>query len=46
MAQHGPDPDYLEYNEDMGLYIDVETGDAYYDDEGNEPAGFSTALDD
>ena len=29
----GPDPDDVEYDEDFGLFVDRESGDAYYDSE-------------
>ena len=29
--------DDIYYDEDVGMYVDSETGDMYYDDEGNEP---------
>lgn len=42
----GPDPEDLVYDDDLGVYVDSNSGDAYYDDEGTESAGFNTCLDD
>lgn len=35
MAQ--PDPDDIYYDDDSGMYVDSETGDMYYDAEGEDP---------
>lgn len=31
--KHGPKPEDVEYDEDTGLFVDRESGDAYYDSE-------------
>ncbi|HJJ10596.1 MAG TPA: hypothetical protein OIM49_02375 [Clostridiaceae bacterium] len=37
MANYDPDPENIYYDEDQNVYVDNETGDLYYDDEGKEP---------